>query len=313
MTSNPFHRAIYLTGPTASGKTAVGVALAERLDADVIALDSMTLYRGMNIGTAKPTTEERCGIPHHLFDVLDPWESASVAEYRALARSVLYDLKSRGRRALFVGGTALYLKALLRGLFEGPSASPELRESLEQEASQRGDSILHQRLAQSDPATAARLHPHDRRRVIRALEVMAVTGRPLSELHNEHLKITPTDVPVFALLRSREVLKTRIHKRIEQMFAGGLVEEVRILLEGPNPLAPVPAKSVGYREVVEFLRERVSLSDTVALVERRTNQFAKHQATWFRSLVEVRSWPVEVGEPPEVTAERLAKEIETPD
>src|SRR5207249_612660 len=134
MAPNPFHRAIYLTGPTASGKTAVGVALAQRLDAEVIALDSMTLYRGLDIGTAKPSIVERGGIPHHLIDVLEPWETASVADYRALARAAIAEVTARGRRALFVGGTALYLKTLLRGLFEGPGADPVLRRVLEEEA-----------------------------------------------------------------------------------------------------------------------------------------------------------------------------------
>src|SRR4051794_17554905 len=176
---NPLHRAVYLTGPTAVGKTAVGVELAHRWDAEVVVLDSMTLYRGMDIGTAKPTLAERAGVPHHLIDVLDPWESASVAEYRAWALAQAAEVESRGRRVLFVGGTALYLKALLRGLFEGPGANPELRKGLEGEADRLGASALHERLAALDPAAAARLHPNDRRRVVRALEVIAATGRPL--------------------------------------------------------------------------------------------------------------------------------------
>ncbi len=151
MSTHPFHRAIYLTGPTAVGKTAVGVALARLLEAEVVALDSMTLYRGMDIGTAKPTLAERGGVPHHLIDVLDPWESASVADYRNRALRVVADLERRGRRALFVGGTALYLKALLRGLFEGPGADLALRKSLEEEADRLGDLAMHARLAEARP------------------------------------------------------------------------------------------------------------------------------------------------------------------
>src|SRR6185312_14036322 len=179
MPDNPFHRAFYLTGPTASGKTAVGVALACRLGAEVVAMDSTTIYRGMDIGTAKPTMAERGGIPHHLIDVIDPWESASVADYLGWAREAIRGIEGRGRRVLFVGGTALYLKALLRGLFAGPGSDPELRRRLEEEADAEGDAALHRRLAGLDPSTAARLHPNDRRRVVRALEVIAMSGRPL--------------------------------------------------------------------------------------------------------------------------------------
>jgi tRNA dimethylallyltransferase len=310
MVSNPFHRAIYLTGPTASGKTAVGVALAERLEAEVIALDSMTLYRGLDVGTAKPTVAEQRGIRHHLIDVLDPWESASVADYRGWALDVLLDVESRGKRVLFVGGTVLYMKALLRGLFKGPGAIPELRHSLEAEAAERGDSVLHARLARLDPATAGRLHPHDRRRVIRALEVITMTGRPLSELQTDHARAAPPDIPVFALTRSPEELKTRIARRVVQMFSSGFVEEVRKLLYAPNPLGPVPAQSVGYREVIEFLYSRATFPETVARIEKRTRRFAKHQATWFRGLAEVRPWDVNAGELPEITAQRLASQIE---
>ena len=167
MVLEPFHRAIYLTGPTASGKTAIGVALARRLDAEIVAVDSMTLYRGMDIGTAKPADAERGGIPHHLIDVLDPWQAASVAEYRRWALAVVEDIERRGKRVLFVGGTPMYLKALLRGLFQGPGADSALRLRLEREAEEGGTKALHRRLAAVDPPTAARLHPNDRRRVIR--------------------------------------------------------------------------------------------------------------------------------------------------
>src|SRR5438105_1941285 len=199
MDQNTFHRAVYLTGPTASGKTAVGVALARRLDTEIVAMDSMTIYRGMDIGTAKPTMAERGGIPHHLVDVIEPWESASVAEYRRWARDAVDAIERRGRRVLFVGGTPLYLKALLRGLFEGPGSDPELRRRLEQEAERHGDPVLHERLADLDPATAARLHPHDRRRIVRALEVIEQTGRPMSALQAEHHRPAPAGVQVLAL------------------------------------------------------------------------------------------------------------------
>lgn len=309
MPSNPFHRAIYLTGPTASGKTAAGVALAERLGAEVVALDSMTLYRGMDIGTAKPSAAERRAIPHHLIDVLDPWdESASVAWYRDRAAEVLRYLAARGKPALFVGGTPMYLKVLLRGLFEGPSADEALRADLEAEADRLGDLALHARLAAVDSATAARLHPNDRRRVIRALEVFERTGRPLSAWQAEHDR--PAEgVRVFALARPRSELHWRIDRRALAMFDEGLVEEVERLLAGPRPPGSAALQGVGYREVIDLLEGRASRAETIERIQARTRQFAKRQETWFRGLAEVRSWPVEGDEPPESIAARLAAEI----
>lgn len=304
--ATPLQRAIYLTGPTASGKTAVGVALAKRLDAEVIALDSMTLYRRMDIGTAKPSPAERDGVPHHLIDVLEPWESASVADYLGWAAAVAEQVEARGRRVLFVGGTALYLKALLRGLFEGPGADAALRLSLEEEADRLGDAALHERLAGVDPKTAARLHPNDRRRVIRALEVLAVTGQPLSAFQTGHGRTAPAGVRVFAIERPRALLRDRIDRRVVAMFEAGLIEEVRALAEAPGGLGPVPAQGVGYREGLEYLAGRLNREQAVERVQARTRQFAKRQETWFRGLSEVRPWPVVGDEPAERVAARLA-------
>jgi tRNA dimethylallyltransferase len=301
---NPFHRCYYLTGPTASGKTAVGVALAERMGAEVIALDSMTLYRGLDIGTAKPTLAERRGVPHHLIDVLDPWESASVADYKTWAAEVIAGVQRRGKPALFVGGTPLYLKALLRGLFEGPPADPALRDELEAEAERSGNESLHARLAAHDPIAAARLHPHDRRRIIRALEVFTLTGRPLSRLQVEHGR--PAEgVTAVALSRPRAVLHERINRRVIQMFKEGLVEEVRRLQGGPHPIGRGALQGVGYREVLDLLAGRADLPATIARIQARTRQFAKRQETWFRGLAEVHAWPVSPDEPPDETARRL--------
>ena len=251
--TSPFHRATYLTGPTASGKTAVGVELARLLDAEIIALDSMTLYHGMDIGTAKPTASERDEVPHHLIDVLDPWEDSSVAWYRTKALAAAEAIAGRGKRVLFVGGTGLYLKALLRGLFDGPGADPSIRAALEDEAERDGDASLHARLAALDPASAARLHPNDRRRVVRAIEVVATTGRPLSAWQTGHDQPAPVSVRVFALQRPRDELYTRINQRVEAMFASGLVEEVERLQNGRHPLGAIAAQAVGYREVLSHL------------------------------------------------------------
>jgi tRNA dimethylallyltransferase len=308
MVSNPFHRAYFLTGPTAVGKSAVGVELARRLGAEVIAMDSMTLYRGMDIGTAKSSVSDRGEIPHHLIDRLEPWESASVADYRRWALDTLDDIESRGRRVLFVGGTALYLKSLLRGLFEGPPADTELRRALEDEAALLGDTALHARLAALDPASAARLHPHDTRRVTRALEVIQAMGQPLSTLQKQHAQPAP-GVRVFALDRPRSELHARINQRVGSMFDAGFVDEVRSLIAEPQGLSTVAAQAVGYREVIDYLRGQSKLDETITLIQARTRQFAKRQMTWFRGLAEVIFWPVASDEPPQVTAERLAEAI----
>lgn len=298
-----------MTGPTASGKTAVGVALARRLGAEVVAMDSTTIYRRMDIGTAKPTMAERGRIPHHLIDVIEPWETASVAEYREWAGAVVRAVEALGRRALFVGGTPLYLKTLLRGLFEGPGSDAALRGRLEREAEAAGDAALHQRLAAVDPAAAARLHPNDRRRVVRALEVFELTGRPLSAFQVEHERPAPPRVPVFALEPPRAVLVERIDRRVREFFERGLVEEVRALQEAERPLSPVAAQAIGYREVIAMLAGQATLEATIAEIQARTRRFAKRQGTWFRGLEEVKPLPIAPDEDAEAVAERLAVRI----
>jgi tRNA dimethylallyltransferase len=307
---NLFHRAVYLTGPTAAGKTAVGVALARRLGAEVVALDSTTLYRGMDISTAKPTTTERGGIPHHLIDVVEPWDSATVAGYREWARAAVQAIEQRGGQVLFVGGSALYLKALVRGLFQGPGADAALRLRLERDAGERGDAALHARLAAIDPVTAARLHPHDRRRVIRALEVIELTGRPISLLQAEHGRPAPATVPIFALDLPRPALRERINRRVLGFFDAGLVEEVRSLQAAPRPLGDVAAQAIGYREIIAMLAGKADLGQTIEQIQARTRQFAKRQATWFRGLEEVRAFPISPDDHPETIAGRLAESIE---
>ena len=306
LATNPFHRAIYVTGPTASGKTAVGVELARRIDAEVIALDAFTLYRGMDIGTAKPTLAERLEVPHHLIDVIDPWESASAADYRTWALEKVLEIESRGRRVLFVGGTPLYLKSLLRGMFEGPSADPALREELEAEVVRVGEESIHARLQSLDRLAASRIHPNNSRRVIRALEVITLTGRPLSDQQTEHDTPGPADLAVFALQRPRPLVCERINRRVLAMFEAGLVEEVRALISGPKPLHLVPSQGVGYREVIAYLNGEFSFKEAIVRVQARTRQFSKRQGTWFRGLQEIKPWPVADDEPPEKTAERLA-------
>jgi len=278
-----------VTGPTASGKTEIGLQLAQRLDAEVISLDSMAVYQQMDIGTAKPTTQQQQVVPHHLLDVVSAETDFSLSQYVNEAHLAIDRIRQAGRQVLFVGGTPLYLKSLLRGIYEGPPADWEFREQIEKELEAAGVESLHQRLAQVDPLTAHRLHPHDKRRIIRALEVHKITGQPISHQQEQFDEGQPAEkCRVFVLGWPRPVLHSRIEKRVEAMFAAGLVEEVEKLLEQYQCLSRTASQAVGYREVIEMLQQGTSLEATIERVTIRTRQFARRQETWFRSLSECR-------------------------
>jgi tRNA dimethylallyltransferase len=278
-----------LTGPTGSGKSELGLAVAERLGAEIVAMDSMTLYRGMNIGTAKPSAEQRARAPHHLIDVLEPWESASVAWWLGRALDCCREIRGRGKRVLFVGGTPLYLKTLLRGLFDGPPANPELRRRLEQEAETLGKQALHDRLAHVDAVTAARLHVNDQRRVIRALEVFESTGRPISGWQREWQRESNSDTHhVLWLDLPRAELYARIDTRVQEMVEVGLVEEVRALRKLAQPLSKEASQALGYKEMFAHIDGQATLAETIQRIQTRTRNFAKRQITWFRHLPECR-------------------------
>jgi tRNA dimethylallyltransferase len=289
-----FERALILTGPTACGKTALALDLAERIGGEIVALDSMTVYRGMDIGTAKPTAAERARVPHHLIDVLDPWESLTVAWWLARAEAACADVTARGKRPIFVGGTPFYLKALLHGLFDGPPADAELRKALEAEAVRDGTAALHARLAVVDPKTAARLHPNDVRRVVRALEVHTHTGKPISDWQQtwDTASFTetpasappPARIPAAVLELPREVLYDRINRRVGAMLDAGWLDEVRRLRALPQPLSREARQALGYRELLKWLEVGGDWDGTVDLIRTHTRQFAKRQLTWFRHL-----------------------------
>lgn len=274
-----FADALVLTGPTGSGKSAVALELAQRIGADIISMDSMTLYRGLDIGTAKPSREEQARVRHHLIDVLDPWDSANVAWWLDRAADACADIRLRGRRPLFVGGTPFYLKALLCGLFDSPPADPQLRQRLEAEAD---PAALHTRLAKVDPTTAARLHVNDVRRVVRALEVWELTGQPISAFQ-QSWDAPPAPLPCVVLNWPRDELYRRIDSRVDAMLAAGWLDEVRRLADLPRPLSKEAAQALGYRELLAHLNG-ADWAETVVLIKTRTRQFAKRQLTWFRNL-----------------------------
>jgi tRNA dimethylallyltransferase len=296
----------YIVGATASGKSDVGVLLAEWLRGEIISLDSMAIYRGMDIGTAKPAAEQRERIPHHLIDIADPNESYSVSRYRDLALRTIDEIRSRDRVPIFVGGTALYLKALLRGIFEGPPADWNFRRDVMSEVERVGMEPLFKRLQQVDPLAAHKLHPQDQRRIIRALEVYKQTGVPISHWQQEFEVGTSSErCRVFSLRHPRPVLHERIARRVQEMFARGLVAEVRGLLDRWKELSHTAMQAVGYREVIEHLRGNADLKTTMEQALIRTRRFARHQETWFRGLTECRMIDI----PADASAESIARHL----
>jgi tRNA dimethylallyltransferase len=275
-------RVAVLLGPTAVGKTAVSLALAQRVGAEIVGADSLQVYRELDIGTAKPTAAERQRVPHHLIDVAAPTEPYDAARYSKEGREVLAGLHRRGVPPLVVGGTGLYLKALLHGLFaEGASTGP-FREGLRREVQDLGLPELYRRLAHLDPETAARLHPHDSYRILRTLEVIAAAGRPVSELWRAHrFQDSPYRVLKLGLNLPREELNRRIEDRVEVMLAQGWLEEVEGLLRRfPPDLKPLQA--IGYRHLSNYLTGRWTWEEALELLRRDTRRYAKRQLTWFR-------------------------------
>ncbi len=282
--SSPLPPAILLMGPTASGKTDLAAALVERLPCDIISVDSALVYRGMDIGTAKPDAALLARAPHRLIDILDPAETYSAARFRADALREMAEISAAGRIPLLVGGTGLYFRALRRGLSDLPPANPQLRARLEQEAAEQGWEALHQRLRMVDPAAAERIHPNDPQRLQRALEVYELTGRPLSEQQKGGGEALPYRVLALALAPERELLHGRIRDRFHIMLERGLVAEVEGLYRRGDLSPDKPSiRCVGYRQVWSYLAGDV---DYAAMVEQgitATRQLAKRQFTWLRS------------------------------
>jgi tRNA dimethylallyltransferase len=275
---------IVICGPTAVGKTAAGIELARALGGEIISADSMQVYRHMDIGTAKPTAAEQAAVRHHLIDIVDPDEPFDAATYAALGRRTVMELSRRGRTPVVVGGTGLYIKALLSGLFRSDARDPAVRQRLRAEAESLGPAALHARLAQCDPQTAARLHPNDAVRTLRALEVYEVTGRPISELQQEHrFADTPFRSLTIGLSVEREALYRRIDRRVEAMLAAGLEAEVRTLLSKGYGPGLRPMQSIGYSHVAAFIAGAISREECRRTLQRDTRRFAKRQLTWFRA------------------------------
>lgn len=275
---------ICIAGPTASGKTALAVAMARELNAEVISCDSMQIYRGMDIGTAKPTIDEMDGVVHHMLDVADPGEDFSVSRYCEMADSILQDILSRGKTAIIAGGTGLYMDALIRGNSFAPYPSTGMREKLEREADRVGMDAMLEKLRAIDPDAAAKLHTADRKRIIRALEVYYETGKTITEHNHMTQQIPPKYQPVWFGLEdeNREDLYDRIDRRVDQMLEDGLLDEIRSLLARGISEKCTAMQAIGYKEFVNALQGNGTVEDAAAQVKQASRHYAKRQLTWFR-------------------------------
>ena len=272
-----------LLGPTAVGKTEIAIQLAQHLNAEIISVDSRQIYRQMDIGTAKPTPEEQLAARHHLIDCVNISQSFSVADYQSLADTAIADIQDRGKRVLLVGGAGLYFRAIVDGLFKGPGADTAFRERLEQEVTQLGVDVLHERLRACDPASADRIHPNNIVRVIRALEVYELTGTPMSELQQQwHPEKQRYPFIAFGLTMPRGLLYHRIEQRVDIMLANGLIAEVESLLAAGDARGTVALQSFGYRELIAYLDGEYTYVEAISQLKQNTRRFAKRQLTWFR-------------------------------
>lgn len=272
-----------LLGPTAVGKTEVAIQAAQRLNGEIISVDSRQIYRQMNIGTAKPTPEERHAARHHLIDCVDIAQPFTVADFQSLADNAIADIQNRGKQVLLVGGAGLYFRAIVDGLFEGPGADASFRERLEEEAAQHGVEVLHNRLRTCDLESADRIHPNNLVRVIRALEVYELTGTPMSDLQQqwqpENQRYT---FIAFGLTMPRELLYRRIEQRVDIMLDNGLIAEVESLLAAGYSRDSYALQSFGYKELIAFLDGKCTYTEAVEQLKQNTRRFAKRQLTWFR-------------------------------
>jgi tRNA dimethylallyltransferase len=306
---------ILVAGPTAAGKSAVAMELAARLDGEIVSVDSMQVYRGLNIGTAKPTEKDRTKVPHHLIDVIDLSEAFDVARFVTLARAAVADIGERGKLPILCGGTGLYFKAFLEGFGDAPPSDAALREELEAAPL----SELLRELKERDPVTYQKIDRKNPRRVIRAVEVVRLTGRAFSEQRAEWKRLEenssqPTkgwrvsrNITMLGLTRSPEDLRQRIAARVDEMFHQGLVEETRALLGAGLAKSRTALQALGYRQVIEYLRGERQLSETIELVKVRTRQFAKRQMTWFRRQMPLQWVQAEPTDAPETIVNSLLK------
>ncbi len=302
---------ILILGVTASGKGRLGFELARALDGEILSVDSMKVYRRMDIGTAKPSRAARQAVPYHMIDIVEPGESFSVGLFLEGANAAIEDLRRRGKTVVAVGGTALYIKALLYGLFEGPASNEQIRAELRERAAVAGVAALHAELAGIDPEAAGRISANDAKRIIRALEVYRLTGKPISSLQRQFEADRPRhDWTLIGVRREKAVESRRINARVRMMIELGLVEEVRSLLAEEKLLSQQARCAIGYAEIIEHLEGRLSLEDAVEEIKKNTRRLAKGQRTWFKTFRGIHWLDAGPEEPAEQILERAKKLLE---
>ena len=283
------NQVLVLAGPTASGKSALSLPLAQALNGEIVCMDSMQVYRYMDIGTAKPDRYEQAQVNHHLFDILEPEQNFSVAEYVVMAQDKIRDIHSRGKLPIFCGGTGLYLRALSGGMdFGGTQADEAIRARYQRLAQEQGNEAVHRILSEKDPESAKNLHPNNLRRVIRALEILEITGRPMSQQTREDQEPLPYTLYACALSWPRETLYGRINQRVDQMMEAGLLDEVKNLLARGVPLTAQSMQGLGYKELIPYLNGETGLEEALEVLKRRTRNYAKRQLTWFKAEKDLR-------------------------
>ena len=275
------NKALILVGPTASGKTAVSLAIAELMPSEILSADSRQLFRHMDIGTAKPTREERDKVQHYGIDLCEPSDYFSAGEYSKYGRKIIDDIIARNHTPIVVGGSGLYIQALVEGIFTGNYRDSNVRNRLKATIVENGIEYSYKRLQSIDPDYAEKIHPNDSKRIVRALEVYELTGQPFSTCHERTVRAEFTPV-YFGLLWSREQLVQRIHQRVDQMIEAGLVDEVQSLLDAGHSPELNSLNSVGYKEIIAYLQKERSLKEAIELIKRNTRRFSKRQMTWFR-------------------------------
>ena len=305
---------LIIAGPTAVGKTEASLLLAREQGAEIVSADSMQIYRGMDIGTAKPTPEQRRLVYHHLIDIVDPAQPYSVGDYLRDARNAIEGILKSGGTPIVVGGTGLYIRALMKGLLHGPPADLELREQLLRKEAENGEGTLYADLARRDPESAIKIHPNDLRRTIRALEVFLLRDRKLSDLQKEHaFRDQPYAFQLLFLVRGRSELYPRIERRVDEMIAEGLEDEVKGLMLKGYSRDLVSMQALGYSHFLEYFSNRASSGETVELLKRDTRRFAKRQFTWFRREPDARWVDITGAASPQEIVAKIKKSIEIPD
>jgi tRNA dimethylallyltransferase len=299
---------ILITGVTASGKGKLAFELAKETSAEIISIDSMKVYRRMDIGTAKPPKEARKCVNYHLLDVIEPSEAFSAGAFVELAHEAIKQIKQRQKRVIAVGGTALYIKALVYGLFEGPGADEQIRIQLRARAEKEGLEKLYRELLKVDPAAAERISPTDLRRIVRALEIYQITGKPISQLQKQFdAEKTVHDWTIIGLRRKKNIENSRINARVKKMIEAGFVNEVKGLLAEEKPFSKQAECAIGYAEIIEHLNGKTTLEEAIEQIKKNTRRLAKHQRTWFKRFRNINWLDIDPEEPAEEIFKRARK------